>query len=92
MAQTVKNLPEMWEAEFDSWIEKISWRREWLSTPVFLPGEVYGQKSLAGYSPCGHKELHVTYLLCLSDVNPQKNYKSNKKLCGRRMGRAKWLG
>jgi len=25
-------------------------RREWLSTPVFLPGEFHGQKSLAGYS------------------------------------------
>ena len=44
MAQTVKNLPEMWEAEFDSWIEKISWRREWLPTPVFLPGEFQGQE------------------------------------------------
>ena len=25
-------------------------------TPVFLPGESHGQKSLAGYSPWGHKE------------------------------------
>ena len=27
------------------------WRREWLPTPVFLPGESHGQRSLAGYSP-----------------------------------------
>jgi len=32
------------------------WRREWLPTPVFLPGEFHGQKSLASYSLWGHKE------------------------------------
>ena len=30
--------------------------REQLPTPVFLPGESHGQRSLAGYSPWGHKE------------------------------------
>ena len=29
---------------------------EWLPTPVFLPGEFHGQRSLAGYSPWGRKE------------------------------------
>ena len=33
---------------FEPWIKKISWRREWLPTPVFLPGELHGQKSLVG--------------------------------------------
>ena len=28
-------------------------------TPVFLPGESYGQRSLVGYNPWGHKELHM---------------------------------
>ena len=28
----------------------------WQPTPVFLPGESHGQRSLAGYSPWGHKE------------------------------------
>ena len=28
-----------------------SWRRAWQPTPVFLPGESHGQRSLAGYSP-----------------------------------------
>ena len=32
------------------------WRRKWQPTPVFLPGESHGQKSLVGYSPWGHKE------------------------------------
>ena len=31
-----------------------------LATPVFLPGESHGQRSLAGYSPWGHKELDTT--------------------------------
>ena len=41
---------------FDLWIGKIPWRRKWQLTPVFLPGKFHGQKSLAGYSPWGHKE------------------------------------
>ena len=40
---------------FDPWLRKIPWRRAWQSTPVFLPGESHGQRSLAGYSPWGHK-------------------------------------
>ena len=36
---------------FDPWVGKILWRRAWQSTPVFLPGESYGQRRLAGYSP-----------------------------------------
>ena len=35
---------------FDPWVVKIPWRRKWQPTPVFLPGESYGQRSLAGYS------------------------------------------
>ena len=42
--------------EFNPWIGTIPWRRAWQPTPVFLPGESHGQRSLAGYSPCGHKE------------------------------------
>ena len=34
-----------------------------MATPVFLPGESHGQRSLASYSPCGHKELDMTKLL-----------------------------
>ena len=41
---------------FDPWVRKIPWRRTWQPTPVFLPGESHGHRSLAGYSPWGHKE------------------------------------
>ena len=55
----------------------MEWRRKWQPTPVFLPGESHGQKSLAGYSAKGPKELDMTemmhamgmeYLLILSIV------------------------
>ena len=45
---------------FDHWVCKIPWGREWQPTPVFLPGESHGQRSLADYSPWGHKDLDTT--------------------------------
>ena len=43
---------------FDPWIGKIPWRRAWQPTPVLLLGESHGQRSLAGYSPWGHRVGH----------------------------------
>ena len=45
---------------FDPWVRKISWRREWQPTPVFLPGEFLRQRSLIGYSPWDCKEMDPT--------------------------------
>ena len=46
---------------FSPWVGKISWRKKWqLLTPVFLPRELHGQRSLVGYSPLGHKESDTT--------------------------------
>ena len=42
------------------YIKKCLWRREWQPTPVFLPGEFHGQRSLVCYSPRGHKESDLT--------------------------------
>ena len=42
---------------FDFWVGNIPWRRAWHPTPVLLPGKSHGQRSLAGYSPWGQKEL-----------------------------------
>ena len=39
---------------FNSWVRKLFWRRAWQPTPLFLPGESRGQRSLAGYSPHSH--------------------------------------
>ena len=41
---------------FDPWVGKIPWRRARQHTPVFLPGESQGQRSLVGYSLWGHKD------------------------------------
>ena len=49
VAQTVKNLPAMQETQeirFNPWVKKIPWRRKWQLTPVFLPEESHGQRSL----------------------------------------------
>ena len=45
---------------FDPWVGKIPRCRAWQPTPVFLPGEFHGQRSLASYIPQGHKELDTT--------------------------------
>ena len=34
---------------FSPWVGTIPWRRKWQPTPLFLPGESHGQRSLAGY-------------------------------------------
>ena len=51
---------------FDPWVGKIPWRRNWQLTPVFLPGKSHGQRSLASYSPRGHKESDTTERLTLT--------------------------
>jgi len=60
LAQLVKNLPALQETQIQSlgWEDPLD--KEWLPTPVFLPGESHGQRSLAGYSPWGCKELNKT--------------------------------
>ena len=45
---------------FDPWVKKISRRRKWKLTPIFLPGKFHGQRSLVGYGPQGHKESVMT--------------------------------
>ena len=45
---------------------QLFWRRKWQLTPVFLPGESHGQRSLVGYSPWGHKGSDTTERLTLT--------------------------
>ena len=59
VAQMVKHLLQCRRPRFNPWIGKILWRRECQTTPVFLPGEFRGQRSLAGYGPWGCKECEV---------------------------------
>ena len=56
----VKNLPAMQKMQVQSLGWEESLEKEMAPTPVFLPEELCGQRSLAGYSPWGHKELDKT--------------------------------
>ena len=57
ISNCIRGFPCIWE---------IPWWKAWLPTPVFLPGESHGQRSLADYSPWGHKESDTTEWLTLS--------------------------
>ena len=56
MAQMVKDPPTIQE----TWVRSLGWEdpleKGMVTTAVLLPGEFHGQRSLAGYSPWGHKE------------------------------------
>ena len=60
VAQRAKNLPAMQQAWVQFLGQEDPWRRKWQPTPVFLPGESHGQRSLVGYSSWGREELDTT--------------------------------
>ena len=70
----------------DPWVGKIPWRREWQSTPVFLPGESHEQRSLEGFSPWGRKESDTTERLHLTSWH---NYKGDQVLATKRLKNCK---
>ena len=55
----------MQETRLDTWVGKTPWRSKWQPTPVFLPEEFHGQRSLAGYSPWSWKQSDMTEQLTL---------------------------
>ena len=60
VAEMVKNLSTIQDTWVWSLGQEDPLRRELLSTPLFLPGEFHGQRSLAGYIPWGGKESDTT--------------------------------
>ena len=70
---------------FDPKVRKMPWRRKGQPTPVFLPGEFHGQRSLAGYSPWGHKEFDTTEQL-------NNNNKALNATPGVWKGLSDWVG
>ena len=56
----LKNLPAMQETQVQSLGQEDPLEEEMTTTLVFLPGKSHGQKSLAGHSPWGHRELDMT--------------------------------
>ena len=70
---------------FEPWVGQISWRGRWQATPVFLPGESHGRRSLMGYSPWGCKESDMTeHMMCyLSAWTPRERNKRGPQCWGR---------
>ena len=62
VAQRLKRLPAVKEIWVRSLGREDPWRRKWQPTPVFLPEESHGLRSLVGYSPRGRKECDTTDL------------------------------
>ena len=60
----MNSFPLSMQCRWETWVRflggKIPWRRDWQHTPVFLPGESHGQRSLGGYGPWGDKESDRT--------------------------------
>ena len=56
--------------EFDCWVRKILWRRKWQLTPVFLPRESHGQRSLTGYCLWGPQRVEHN----LATTPPPQNH------------------
>ena len=60
----------------------MHWRRKWQPTPVFLPGESHGQRSLVGCSPWGYEESDTTEVTWQQSENSCKlNKLSHKQKC-----------
>ena len=62
----VENLPVMWETWVHSLDQEDSLEKGMVTHSVFLPGGSHEQRSLAGYSPWGRKELDTTERLTLA--------------------------
>ena len=71
VAQTIKNLPAMLESQVQFLGQEDALEKGMAITLAFLPEGFHGQRSLAGYSPWGCKELNTTERLTLSLLNIQ---------------------
>ena len=84
------------KCRFNSSVGKIPWRRVWQPTPIFLPGESHGQRSLADYRPLGCKKLDMTEVTYQQQcIHPWENGDGNERRTikeGEVTGFAHWPG
>ena len=77
----VKNLPanagDIRDAVSIPGLGRLPWRRTQQPTPVFLPGESHGQRSLVGYSPWGSQ----AHLVCLKSLEKAINNSFLNHIC-----------
>ena len=74
MVQSVRIHLQCRRPGFNPWVGKIPWRKKWLPTPVFLPGECHGQRSLEGYSAWDCKESDMTEQLTHTHIITYVHY------------------
>ena len=78
---------------FDPWVRKIPWRRAWQPTPVFLPKESHGLRSLRGRVRCNLAHKHTGKLrMLLIKVTYKQQISYKQKSHGRRsvVGYSPW--
>ena len=85
VAQRLKLLPGMRETGFHLWVGKIPWRRKWHPTPLLLPGESHGGRSLVGYSPWNSlgQNTGVGSLSLLQGIFPTQRWNPVSRIPGR---------
>ena len=72
----VKNLPAVQENKVQSLGLEVPLGREWQPISIFLPGESHGQRSLAGYSLWGLKELDTAEQLTCTHTHSERKHKT----------------
>ena len=65
----------------DPWVEKISWRRKWQPTPVFLPRKSHGQRILTVYTPWGHESDMTEWLSIHIHKEEVRTYNEGVESC-----------
>ena len=78
------------------WVRKITWRRQCQPASVFSTGKSHGQRSLVGYSPCGHNESDTAGQVQTVQLNLEDYSSSYMKILlsssTESVGRPAWLG
>ena len=81
VAQSVENCLQYRRPRFDPWVGKIPCKKPWQPTPVFLPGESQGQRSLVGDSQWGRRELDMTEAAAHAGAHMIGAQQSPRDLC-----------
>ena len=76
---------------FDPWVGKIPWRRKWQPTPVFLPGNFHGQRSLGGYSPYRVAKSRLSAYSTAQSYQMFSEYSLHSKHCAKVYKHALWI-
>ena len=76
---------------FDPLLGKITWRKASQPTPVFLPGESHGQRSLRGYCPWDGEESDTTEETGCTHISPQASHRREHSRGGGCLQRDRFL-